>query len=155
MDESDDENQNENQNYNKKDDKDNENNDGGTTAVTTAKQPTPQSAGNDLEKKESNEEIVDDTGLEVDALDGAPGVRSARFAGEDASYADNVTRLLDRLGGVPGPERTARFRTVALLRHPDGREVLVELELSRHGRNRVQVNKQRLARTRELLDMLD
>jgi XTP/dITP diphosphohydrolase len=67
--------------------------------------------------------VADDTGLEVDALGGAPGVRSARFAGPDAVDADNVALLLARLEGVPTPERTARFRTVALVRWPDGREV--------------------------------
>ena len=67
--------------------------------------------------------VADDTGLEVDALDGAPGVFSARFAGEDATYADNVAKLLRSLDGVPAARRTARFRTVALLRRPDGSEV--------------------------------
>jgi len=67
--------------------------------------------------------IADDTGLEVDALGGAPGVYSARFAGPDATYADNVARLLERLGGVEPPHRTARFSTVAVAHWPDGREV--------------------------------
>ncbi len=67
--------------------------------------------------------IADDTGLEVEALGGAPGVRSARFAGEDATYADNVNLLLERLRDVPAPRRGARFATVALARWPDGREV--------------------------------
>jgi XTP/dITP diphosphohydrolase len=67
--------------------------------------------------------VADDTGLEVDALGGAPGVYSARFAGEDATYADNVHKLLRELDGVDGPARTARFSTVALARWPDGREV--------------------------------
>jgi XTP/dITP diphosphohydrolase len=67
--------------------------------------------------------IADDTGLEVDALGGAPGVRSARFAGEDATYSDNVELLLRRLRDVPRPRRGARFATVALARWPDGREV--------------------------------
>jgi len=68
--------------------------------------------------------IADDTGLEVDALGGAPGVRSARFAGENASYADNVAKLLDALAGRTEPaQRRARFRTVALVRFPDGREI--------------------------------
>ncbi|MEZ5320755.1 MAG: RdgB/HAM1 family non-canonical purine NTP pyrophosphatase [Microthrixaceae bacterium] len=59
--------------------------------------------------------LADDTGLEVDALDGAPGVRSARFAGDDATDADNVALLLDRLDGVAPEHRTARFRTVICL----------------------------------------
>jgi XTP/dITP diphosphohydrolase len=66
--------------------------------------------------------VADDTGLEVDALGGAPGVRSARFAGEAATDADNVAKLLAELG----PARAARFRTVALVRFPDGREVVAE-----------------------------
>jgi XTP/dITP diphosphohydrolase len=70
--------------------------------------------------------VADDTGLEVDALGGAPGVRSARFAGPDANDAANVTRLLAELEGVRAPKRTARFRTVALVRWPDGREVLTD-----------------------------
>ncbi len=56
--------------------------------------------------------LADDTGLEVDALDGAPGVYSSRFAGADATYAQNVARLLDVMADVPAPERTARFRAV-------------------------------------------
>jgi XTP/dITP diphosphohydrolase len=67
--------------------------------------------------------IADDTGLEVDALGGAPGVRSARFAGERATYADNVGKLVAVLRDVPPERRTARFATVALARFPDGREV--------------------------------
>jgi XTP/dITP diphosphohydrolase len=67
--------------------------------------------------------IADDTGLVVDALDGAPGVHSARFAGPDATYADNVRHLLARLEGVPAAQRTARFATVAIARWPDGHEV--------------------------------
>jgi XTP/dITP diphosphohydrolase len=70
--------------------------------------------------------LADDTGLEVDALGGAPGVRSARFAGEEATSVDNVAHLLASLDGVAESERTARFRTVALLRHPDGSELAVE-----------------------------
>jgi XTP/dITP diphosphohydrolase len=67
--------------------------------------------------------IADDTGLEVEALGGAPGVRSARFAGEHATYRDNVAKLLSELAGVPPDRRTARFATVAVARFPDGREV--------------------------------
>ena len=64
--------------------------------------------------------VADDTGLEVDALDGAPGVYSARYAGEHASYADNVVKLLAELEGVYPTLRTARFATVAIARHPGG-----------------------------------
>ena len=66
--------------------------------------------------------IADDTGLEVQGLDGAPGVYSSRFAGPRASYADNVAKLLSSLNGVAGAGRRARFRTVALAVWPDGRE---------------------------------
>lgn len=68
--------------------------------------------------------IADDTGLEVDALGGAPGVWSARYAGPHASYADNVAKLLGAMEGAG--ERGARFRTVAIARWPDGREVHAE-----------------------------
>lgn len=57
--------------------------------------------------------LADDTGLEVDALNGAPGVYSSRYAGEKVSYADNVSKLLKELEGVPSEKRSARFRTVA------------------------------------------
>jgi XTP/dITP diphosphohydrolase len=67
--------------------------------------------------------LADDTGLEVDALGGAPGVRSARFAGEDVTDADNVAKLLEVLRDVPPGERRARFATVAVARFPDGREI--------------------------------
>ncbi|MDQ6617739.1 MAG: RdgB/HAM1 family non-canonical purine NTP pyrophosphatase [Actinomycetota bacterium] len=68
--------------------------------------------------------LADDTGLEVEALGGAPGVYSARFAGEGASYADNVAKLLSALAGEG--DRRARFRTVALARWPDGTELVAE-----------------------------
>lgn len=71
--------------------------------------------------------VADDTGLEVDALDGRPGVRSARYAGEDATYEDNVALLLeelDRAEARAAGQRTARFRTIALLRWTDGSEVV-------------------------------
>ena len=68
--------------------------------------------------------IADDTGLEVDALGGAPGVYSARYAGEHASYADNVAKLLAAMAGHS--DRSARFRTVAIAMWPDGREIHAE-----------------------------
>ena len=68
--------------------------------------------------------VADDTGLEVLALDGAPGVYSSRYAGESATYADNVAKLLGALRGVA--DRRARFRTVAMVRWPDGREVVAD-----------------------------
>lgn len=73
--------------------------------------------------------VADDTGLEVDALDGAPGVDSAYFAGPDAIYTENVTKLLaelERVGAITAEQRTARFRTVVLVRYPDGRELIAE-----------------------------
>jgi len=68
--------------------------------------------------------LADDTGLEVDALGGAPGVRAGRFAGDDATYADNVERLLRELEDVAPERRTARFATVAVVCFPDGHELL-------------------------------
>jgi len=70
--------------------------------------------------------IADDTGLEVDALSGAPGVRAARYAGPGASYADNVAKLLKELDGVPAARRAARFRTSCIACFPDGRELSAE-----------------------------
>lgn len=66
--------------------------------------------------------LADDTGLEVDALDGAPGVYSARFAGENPTYEDNVNKLLSKLEGVSAEKRTARFRTI--IAFVDGRREL-------------------------------
>lgn len=69
--------------------------------------------------------LADDTGLFVDALDGRPGVRSSRYAGEDASYQDNVRKLLTEMQQIPPENRRARFRTV--MAFADGNEVkLVE-----------------------------
>ncbi|MHB1089585.1 MAG: RdgB/HAM1 family non-canonical purine NTP pyrophosphatase [Ilumatobacteraceae bacterium] len=70
--------------------------------------------------------LADDTGLEVDALGGAPGVRSARFAGVVADDAANRHKLLVELDGVAAEHRTARFRTVAMVCWPDGHEVVAE-----------------------------
>ncbi len=68
--------------------------------------------------------LAEDTGLEVEALGGAPGVRSARFAGENKDYRANNERLLELLRGVE--DRRARFRTVAVLALPDGRTWMAE-----------------------------
>jgi len=65
--------------------------------------------------------LADDTGLEVDALAGAPGVYSARYAGDDVTYEDNWRKLLVELGTAA--DRSARFTTVAYLAFPDGTEV--------------------------------
>jgi XTP/dITP diphosphohydrolase len=70
--------------------------------------------------------VADDTGLEVEALGGAPGVYSSRFAGEHATYAQNVAKLLAELArvGAHAPEqRIARFRSVAMVAYPDGTDV--------------------------------
>jgi len=64
--------------------------------------------------------MADDTGLEVDALGGAPGVYTARFAGEKATYADNCAKMLREMTGVPDEKRGATFKTVIALRTPDG-----------------------------------
>ena len=64
--------------------------------------------------------LADDSGLEVDALNGAPGIYSARFSGPEATDEKNNQLLLDKLQGVPAEQRTARFRCVlAFLRHAD------------------------------------
>ena len=70
--------------------------------------------------------IADDTGLEVDALEGAPGIFSARYAGENCTYEDNVKKLLRELSDVADDRRTARFKTVAVYVHK-------ETELSAEG----------------------
>ncbi len=73
--------------------------------------------------------IADDSGLAVDALGGAPGVHSARYAGEHATDADNVAKLLVELTGVEPAARTARFATVAMARTADGFEVAARGEV--------------------------
>ncbi len=68
--------------------------------------------------------VADDTGLQVFALDGRPGVHTARYAGPEASYADNVRLLLDELEGIG--DRRARFRSVVAIVMPDGWETVAE-----------------------------
>ncbi len=68
--------------------------------------------------------LADDTGLEVLALGGEPGVNTARFAGPDATYADNVEKMLRVMDGIE--DRRARFRTVVALVEPSGREWVAE-----------------------------
>lgn len=70
--------------------------------------------------------IADDTGLEVDALDGAPGVHSARYAGPQQDAAANLAKLVAALRDVPADRRTARFRTVVAVAFGDGTEVLAD-----------------------------
>ena len=72
--------------------------------------------------------LADDSGLVVDALDGAPGIYSARFAGADASDQDNNRKLLDSLEGVPDAERTAHFYcAMALVRNADDPAALISV----------------------------
>ena len=70
--------------------------------------------------------VADDSGIEVDALGGAPGVRSARYAGEAATDRDNNQKLVEELQYVSEENRTCRYRCVAVFVGPDGREVVAE-----------------------------
>ncbi len=70
--------------------------------------------------------VADDSGIEVDALGGAPGPRSARYAGEDATAEQNLHQMLRALKGVPASGRTARYRCVAAVAMPDGKELHTE-----------------------------
>jgi XTP/dITP diphosphohydrolase len=70
--------------------------------------------------------VADDSGIEVDALGGAPGPRSARYAGEEATDEQNLRMMIRALAGVPAGGRTARYRCLADLAWPDGREVSAE-----------------------------
>ena len=70
--------------------------------------------------------VSDDTGLEVEALGGRPGVFAARYAGPGATYADNVAKLLGELEGVPPEGRRAQFHTVAVAIFPEGKEIVAE-----------------------------
>ncbi|MCS7251200.1 MAG: RdgB/HAM1 family non-canonical purine NTP pyrophosphatase [Anaerolineae bacterium] len=70
--------------------------------------------------------LADDSGLEIDALGGAPGVHSARFAGPNASDEMRIRKVLELMVGIPWPQRTARFRCVIALARPGEPPVLVE-----------------------------
>lgn len=70
--------------------------------------------------------LAEDTGLEIDFLDGAPGHLAARFAGNKVSYADNIRKVLDLMRGVPDVQRDARFRCVAAVALPNGAVHLFE-----------------------------
>ena len=111
--------------------------DGAPEPVVVAEAPNVEESGGSLE---SNARIkaqawcaatglpalADDTGLFVDALEGAPGVDTAYFAGPDASYADNVAKMLRVLAEVPEQGRGAHFATIAMAVFPDGHEVSAE-----------------------------
>lgn len=86
--------------------------DGNTCEANAVKKATEIAAATGLPA------VADDTGLEVDALDGRPGVYAARYAGEQATYEDNHRKLLRELSGVPRGRRTARFITVAAIALP-------------------------------------
>ena len=66
--------------------------------------------------------LADDTGLEVEALDGAPGVHSSRYDGETATFEDNCRKMLQEMDGIPSEERTARFHTVIAFVSNSGNE---------------------------------
>jgi XTP/dITP diphosphohydrolase len=70
--------------------------------------------------------VADDSGIEVDALGGEPGTRSARFAGPDATDRENLDLLIERIQPIPPEARTSRYRCVAMCAWPDGREVWAE-----------------------------
>lgn len=72
--------------------------------------------------------IADDSGLMVDALNGVPGVYSARYAGENCTFADNNNKLLSELSGVPYEKRTACFVTVITMLYPDGSTIVARGE---------------------------
>jgi XTP/dITP diphosphohydrolase len=70
--------------------------------------------------------LADDSGLEIDALEGAPGIYSARFAGKETSYAERFRLILERLQGLPMEQRRARFRCAIALAEPSGFVRIVE-----------------------------
>jgi XTP/dITP diphosphohydrolase len=70
--------------------------------------------------------LADDSGLEIDALGGAPGVQSARYLGRETSYEERFRRILQQLKGLPMDQRTARFRCAIALAEPSGNTRIVE-----------------------------
>ena len=74
--------------------------------------------------------LADDTGLEVDALNGEPGVYSARWSGQGCTYEDNNQKLQELLNGVPRERRTARFRCVIAISDPEGNTRTVEGQIN-------------------------
>jgi XTP/dITP diphosphohydrolase len=100
--------------------------------VLTVEEDAPTFAGNAEKKaraalaRSGLPSLADDSGLEVDALDGAPGVLSARYAGAGHDDAANNAKLLDALAGVPDERRTARFRCALVFVDSDGTRLLAE-----------------------------
>ena len=98
----------------------------------TVDEDAPTFAGNAEKKARAAQaqsglpSLADDSGLEVDALDGAPGVRSARWAGAHGDDAANNAKLLAELDGVPAARRTARFRCALVFLDGDGARVVAE-----------------------------
>ena len=86
----------------------------------------------DMEEYKDSPVIADDSGLMVDALDGAPGIYSARYAGEGCTYDDNNNKLLAALEGVPGDRRGAQFVTVITMIWPDGGRLIARGECKGH-----------------------
>lgn len=70
--------------------------------------------------------FADDSGLEIDALDGQPGVHSARYGGADLPHSEKMALILKAMAGIPEAQRTARFRCAASVTYPDGREYHAE-----------------------------
>lgn len=87
---------------------------------------------NEIMKVTGEITIADDSGLEVDYLDGAPGVYSARFAGENATDDDNNEKLVTLLKDVPYEKRTARYVSVITLVYPDGKKLVARGEVEGH-----------------------
>jgi XTP/dITP diphosphohydrolase len=100
---------------------------GSFPALTLPEETASSYAGNALLKARAVADgtglpaLADDSGLEVEALGGEPGVRSARWAGPRATDAERIAKLLGALAGVPAPGRGARFCCVVALAWPDGR----------------------------------
>ncbi len=70
--------------------------------------------------------VADDSGLEIDALGGEPGIHSSRYGGEETPHSEKMAKILAALADVPEEKRTARFRCVAAVTYPDGREYYAE-----------------------------
>lgn len=87
---------------------------------------------NEIMKVTGEITIADDSGLEVDCLDGAPGVYSARFAGENATDEDNNEKLVTLLRDIPYEDRTARYVSVITLVYPDGKKLVARGEVEGH-----------------------